>query len=143
MSESTDLIEVAVGVLTHEENVLLCRRAANARYALQWEFPGGKIERGESPSEALCREIREELGVEAAIGEILWQEKSEYPDGGFFAVSFFHVPSWKGEIVNYVFDKLEWTSPLELVMRYDILQGNRVFCEKLPEILSRMQIRPT
>lgn len=135
MGESNTTILVAAGVLASGGNVLLCRRAEGARYALQWEFPGGKVEHGESPADALRRELSEELGITAQIGQLLWHEETAYPDGGVFAVSFFAVESWEGEIRNRVFDKVEWTSPEGLAERYEILQGNITFCGLLPELL--------
>ncbi|GAB1429646.1 8-oxo-dGTP diphosphatase MutT [Ignavibacteria bacterium] len=128
-------IRVAVGVLERNGEILLCRRSKSARYALKWEFPGGKVETGETSEEAVRRELREELGIEARIGNSLWNEETTYPDGGVFSVSFYHVCEWSGEIVNRVFDRVEWTYPQSLAERYDILQGNAKFCRELPVLL--------
>lgn len=135
MKSAERSVKVAAGVLFAGGRVLLCRRAASARYALQWEFPGGKVEIGETPSEAIAREIREELGVEASIGALLWHEETSYPDGGIFAVSFYLITEWAGDIVNQVFDTVEWTQPDGLAERYEILQGNLKFCNELPRLL--------
>jgi 8-oxo-dGTP diphosphatase len=62
-------ITVVAAVVIRDRKVLLTQRKEDAHLALHWEFPGGKVEEGESPPEALAREIREELAVEASIGE--------------------------------------------------------------------------
>lgn len=61
-------IPVAAAVVVRDGRVLLTRRLPGAHLEHLWELPGGKIEEGESPAEALRRELREELGVEAAVG---------------------------------------------------------------------------
>lgn len=60
---------VVAAVILREGRVLLTQRMENSHLALRWEFPGGKVEESESPREALARELAEELGVEAEIGE--------------------------------------------------------------------------
>lgn len=62
---------VTAAIIFKEERVLLTRRPEDTAHAGLWEFPGGKIEPGESPEEALCREIREELDAEIQVAGIL------------------------------------------------------------------------
>lgn len=69
MSERTVL--VAAGVILDGDRVLLTQRMAGAHLEGAWEFPGGKVEPGEAPEQALVRELREEIGVEAAVDDIL------------------------------------------------------------------------
>jgi 8-oxo-dGTP diphosphatase len=64
-------ILVAAGILIESGRVLLTQRKAGAHLEGRWEFPGGKVEAGEDPREALRRELREELGIETTVGEIL------------------------------------------------------------------------
>lgn len=134
---SVQTIGVSVGILRMGDKVLLCQRNETARYALQWEFPGGKIEDGESPEIALARELFEELNIEAIIGELLHKEESEYPDGGKFMVHFYVVEKFIGEMKNRVFRTFEWVSP-ENLLEFPILEGNVEICRKLPHILSRI-----
>lgn len=61
------------------QRVLLARRSAGGPHGGLWEFPGGKVEDGESPEAALEREIREELGVEVAVGEAVMEVEHHYP----------------------------------------------------------------
>ena len=64
------MIAVVAGVLRREGRVLLSRRIRGADVG-RWEFPGGKLERGETPEQALRRELREELGIEVQVGAAL------------------------------------------------------------------------
>src|SRR5215831_5223025 len=74
------LIVAAAGILTDGDNVLACQRHHSDPYALQWEFPGGKVEPGEGLESALKRELAEELGIDATIGEEVFRFKHRYPD---------------------------------------------------------------
>lgn len=109
--------------------VLLCQRPAGKSYPLQWEFPGGKVEPGETTEMALARELNEELAIEAEIGKLLHEQVSHYSDGGTFAVGYYLVERWRGEIRNLCFNDLHWVHPSALTS-YDILAGNREFCAK-------------
>ena len=78
---SDNIVEVAVGVLIREDGrMLLSSRPEGKPYAGYWEFPGGKVEPGESPEAALIRELREELGIEASVGAALIRVPQQYPD---------------------------------------------------------------
>ena len=74
MSTDASLIQVVAGVMDGAEvgEVFAFRRAENQREAGRWEFPGGKLEPGESPQEALRRELQEELALSVVVGERLW-----------------------------------------------------------------------
>jgi len=67
------LVVVGAAIFDDSGLLLAAQRAAPARYAGLWEFPGGKVEAGEMPAEALVRECREELGVEVAVGSLVGQ----------------------------------------------------------------------
>ena len=73
-------VEVVAAVIERDGKILITRRPAGTHLAGLWEFPGGKPERGESPEEALRREIREELGADASVGERLDTIDWHYPD---------------------------------------------------------------
>jgi 8-oxo-dGTP diphosphatase len=129
--------EVAVGILRGSGKVLACQRRRNAVYPLKWEFPGGKVEAGETPAEALRRELREELGIEATPGAEVHRQEWVYPDGvadpkkdGSFRVFYFLVDRYAGEPVNHAFEEIRWVTFAEL-RRLDILEGNREAVEIL------------
>lgn len=71
---------VAAGILVEEGRVLVTQRKAGTHLAGRWEFPGGKVEAGEDPRDALTRELDEELGIEVAVGDIVEVTFYPYPD---------------------------------------------------------------
>lgn len=77
--------------------------------ALKWEFPGGKIEAGESPEAALRRELNEELGIEAIIGPRITRLRHNYRNGGAVDLQFFTVHEFKGPLENRIFNDMQWT----------------------------------
>ena len=89
-----------------------------------WEFPGGKIEAGESPEQALARELSEELGITAAIGAPVTHIRHNYRHGGAVDLQFFAVHSFSGELQNRIFRDLRWTR-LEDLPGYDFLAADR------------------
>ena len=126
-------VAVVVGLLAREDgSLLLCQRPPGKSYALEWEFPGGKVEPGERPEQALVRELQEELGIETVLGPLLHEKVSFYADGGNFAVAYYLVESWSGDITNRVFADLHWVRP-ERLPEYPILSGNREICERLAQ----------
>lgn len=92
--------------------------------ALQWEFPGGKIESGESPEEALARELREELGIEAQIGPFVTHIRHNYRHGGAVDLQFFAVREFSGDLENRIFAQVRWAR-LEDLPSYDFLAADR------------------
>lgn len=72
--------EVDAGLIRDGERILICQRPANKARGLLWEFPGGKVEAGESKQEALVRECREELDVTLTVGSVYAELTHEYPD---------------------------------------------------------------
>ena len=92
--------------------------------ALQWEFPGGKIEAGESPEQALARELHEELGIQATVGAPVTRIRHNYRHGGGVDLQFFAVHEFTGEIENRIFHQLRWVR-LENLPEYDFLAADR------------------
>lgn len=119
--------EVAVGIIIHQGLILACQRRSDVAYPLKWEFPGGKIEDGESPQEALRRELKEELDIDATIGTEFHRQEWDYSangSSGAFRVFYLLVDSFRGQIRNRTFQQVRWVSAEEL-SRMDILEGNR------------------
>lgn len=124
-------IKVAVGILTDEAgNILLCQRPPHKSYPLKWEFPGGKVEQGEETVQALCRELREELGIDVTAHALLHSETNAYTDGRTYAVEYFRITAWKNAIENREFAALAWSPPSAL-LDFDILEGNVAVCTML------------
>jgi len=86
-------ILVAAAVLVEDGRVLLSQRKAGSHLAGAWEFPGGKVEAGEDPRDALRRELREELGLEARIGDVVEATFHRYEDAGKAVLLLFYEAS--------------------------------------------------
>ena len=91
---------------------------------LQWEFPGGKIEAGETAEQALARELQEELGIEATIGPLITRIRHNYRHGGAVDLQFFAVRDFAGEMENRIFAQVRWAR-LEDLPEYDFLPADR------------------
>jgi 8-oxo-dGTP diphosphatase len=112
--------------------VLICQRKPDQPMSLKWEFPGGKIEPGESPEEALARELQEELGISATIGRKVARIKHKYRNGGTIDLQFFVVDEFTGELENRIFNEVRWSSLLSLP-RYDFLAADLGLIRDLSE----------
>src|SRR5215471_18991627 len=73
--------QVVAALILRDGKILVCQRTKHQVMPLKWEFPGGKIEEGEQPREALRRELEEELGIDATIGDEVVRIKHEYRSG--------------------------------------------------------------
>jgi 8-oxo-dGTP diphosphatase len=104
--------------------VLICQRRADQPMALQWEFPGGKIEHGETPEEALARELQEELGIQATIGPRVTHVRHNYRHGGAVDLQFFAVREFSGDLENRIFAQVRWAR-LEELPEFDFLAADR------------------
>jgi 8-oxo-dGTP diphosphatase len=115
---------VVAALMLRGDEVLICQRRADQPMALQWEFPGGKIEPGEGPEQALARELNEELGIEATIGDRVTHIRHNYRHGGAVDLQFFAVYEFRGEIENRIFREVRWVK-LEELPNYDFLVADR------------------
>ena len=115
---------VAVALILRGEEVLICQRRPDQPMALKWEFPGGKMETGESAEQALKRELDEELGIDAQIGTRVAHTRHTYRSGGAVDLQFFVVHSFQGELKNVIFNDMKWC-PLRDLPSYDFLAADR------------------
>lgn len=127
-------IPVVTALIKKESKVLLGLRPEGNSLPGQWEFPGGKLEVGETPKEALRRELHEELGIDAEIGDIKLAYSHHFGDKGILLL-FFEVNFWKGEPKNLHHTTLEWVHPDEIAAR-QIPETNR---QMLDEILKAIK----
>ena len=115
---------VAAALIVRGGEVLIGQRRSDQPMASQWEFPGGKIEPGESPEEALARELEEELGIHAVIGPKVTHIRHNYRHGGAVDLQFFAVHQFSGEIENRIYNEVRWAR-LEDLPAYDFLAADR------------------
>jgi 8-oxo-dGTP diphosphatase len=115
---------VVVALILRGREVLICQRRSDQPMALKWEFPGGKMEPGESPEEALARELDEELGIDAKIGTRVIRMRHTYRSGSSVDLQFFAVHEFGGEITNRIFNDLRWCELTDLPS-YDFLAADR------------------
>jgi 8-oxo-dGTP diphosphatase len=121
---------VVAALMLRGEEVLICQRRPDQPMALQWEFPGGKIEPGEGPEAALARELNEELGIEATIGPRVTHIRHNYRHGGAVDLQFFAVYEFRGELENKIFKDMRWVR-LEELPNYDFLAADRGLIREL------------
>jgi 8-oxo-dGTP diphosphatase len=114
---------VVAALIWQEGKILICQRTRHQTMPLKWEFPGGKIEEGEQPRDALRRELDEELGIAANIGDEVVRLRHEYPGGNSVELRFFDVRSYAGEVENRIFREIVWAIPADLP-RYDFLEAD-------------------
>ncbi len=115
---------VAAALIVRDGEVLIGQRRLDQPMASMWEFPGGKIEAGESPQQALARELGEELGIRASIGPPVTRIRHNYRHGGAVDLQFFAVREFHGEIVNHIYQQVKWVKLAELPS-YDFLAADR------------------
>jgi 8-oxo-dGTP diphosphatase len=114
---------VVAALIWRDGTVLVCQRTRHQTMPLKWEFPGGKIEEGEQPREALRRELDEELGINAVIGDEVSRFRHEYPNGNSIELGFYEVREYSGELQNLIFKDIRWARPAELPS-YDFLEAD-------------------
>ncbi len=127
---TAEMTEVVAGVIEDDGKILICRRRKDQAHPLKWEFPGGKLEPGESPEAALVRELREELGIEATAGPEVMRYEFTYAGKKPILLIFRKVDAWRGQIENRIFEEILWARP-DGLEGYDFLEGDARFLEFL------------
>src|SRR3954447_17419 len=118
------MLQVVAAIIEREGRILVGQRTAKQSHPLKWEFPGGKVERGESPEQALARELEEELGIRYAAGEEVARYEYRYPGKSAIELIFVGVKSFEGEPANLIFQDLRW-HPKSQLRELDFVEGDK------------------
>lgn len=123
-------INVAVGIVFNEQNqVLVGQRVVKDQYYKKWEFPGGKLESGESVEQALTREFKEEVGIDVLQSDSFMQIEHDYPDR-HVRLYVQTINGYAGQVQSQEGQALKWVNIGDL-NGLDFLQGNKVMIEAL------------
>lgn len=125
------MLTVVAALIEIEGKLLVCQRRRGSRFELQWEFPGGKREEGETLEAALARELNEELGVSAIIGPEVHRLRHQYASTGVpFELVFFAASVAPDKLQNLEFEQIEWRE-LRSLPQLDFLAADRDLVARL------------
>lgn len=124
-----NIVQVVAALIWKENRFMICQRPANKTRAFQWEFVGGKAEKGETKVEALIRECREELDITVKPGKIFMEVDHRYPDINVH-LTLFNAEIAEGEIKMLEHNDIKWITPEEI--------ENFTFCPADKEILEKI-----
>ncbi len=129
MKNQDPVIQVTAAVIVQNRKVLIARRRPDKSQPNRWEFPGGKIEPGESPRQCLRRELKEEFCIDSTVGEYLGSNFHRYPFGVIELMAF--RVSWDGEAL-FLRDHgaVRWAAPDELA-DFEFSPADILFAEKI------------
>lgn len=116
-------VTVVAAVIERDGSVLICQRSRRDSHALKWEFPGGKVEPGETTRAALQRELEEELAIQARIGPEIAHSIHQYEGRLPLQLIFYRVSEFQGEPENRVFEQIRWELPAKLP-EYDFVEAD-------------------
>ncbi len=121
---------VVAAFIVQRGKILICQRTRHQPFPLTWEFPGGKIEPGEQPRYALRRELEEELGIDAMVGDEVIRIQHTYARGGTVELRFYLVNGYAGEIENRIFKDVRWVARKDL-LNFDFLEADAGLVEDI------------
>ncbi len=117
-------IPVVAAILQQEEKILIARKRAGTSNAGLWEFPGGKVELGETHEAALKRELKEEFNIETEIGAFCLQNVVPHPQKKIhYQISFYFVTWTAGQFTLSDHDAIKWIVPNQL-NQYELVPGD-------------------
>jgi 8-oxo-dGTP diphosphatase len=125
------MVKVVAALIESDGLLLVCQRRRSDRFGLLWEFPGGKVEAGESLSQALARELKEELGVDAPVGPEVYRTVFTYREmQNTTEIVFFAAAARPEAVQNLAFEKLEWRKA-ESLGELEFLPADRELVKQL------------
>ena len=121
---------VVAAVIERDGRILIGQRRNAGHHPLKWEFPGGKVEPGETPEAATVRELEEELAIHARVDREIMRYEYQYPERPPILLIFHRVVRFEGEPENRDFEQIRWELP-ERLASYDFLEGDAQFIRSL------------
>ena len=123
------ILKVTGAIIRNKNNFLICRRGPDEKAAGYWEFPGGKVEKNEKLKDCMARELREELNIDAVVGDLY--EHYFFDSGKItYDLYFFIIKKFNGTITKTVHDQIKWLK-LEDFKNYNFLPGDGPLIKKL------------
>ena len=119
------MLTVSAAVVLRDGKIMLCQRRPEVHNGLKWEFPGGKLEPGETPEAALARELREELDIGVEVGRILDAVLYRYPDRDVLLL-FYPCRLLSGEPRTVDCNAVAWVPP-DALSACDLAAADRAF----------------
>jgi len=126
------MVQVVAAIIRRDGRILVGQRLASQSHPLKWEFPGGKVEPGETPEQALARELEEELDIHEAAGVEIARYPYTYPGRDAIELIFFGVTRFSGEPRNLIFHDMRWATPGEMAA-FDFVEGDTGFLRSLSQ----------
>lgn len=135
------IITVVAGLIREGDRILICQRPAGKARGLLWEFPGGKVEAGESKEAALVRECREELDVTLEVGKVYAEFTHEYPDMTV-RLTLFEARIAEGVPSRIEHADIKWIKPEEIT-EYPFCPADKEICGKISKsVVGRPRAKP-
>lgn len=126
------MVQVVAALIWDKNKFMICQRPEHKTRALEWEFVGGKQEKGETLTEALVRECREELDVTVSVGDIFMEVDHVYPDITVH-LTLFNSKIEKGEIKMLEHNDIKWITPEEIPL-YNFCPADKEILERITEV---------
>jgi 8-oxo-dGTP diphosphatase len=125
------MLTVVAALIESEGKLLVCQRRRDDSFGLMWEFPGGKTKPGESLTQALERELLEELGAKACVGPEIFRTRHQYAElSEPIGLIFFAATLAASKVQNLVFEQIAWRDPSTL-HELNFLPADHELIEKL------------
>ena len=123
------MIKVTAAVIEKNNQILIAQRRKDKNLGLKWEFPGGKIDKNETPEECLFRELEEEFGIQTKVGKFIINSIYKYPNIEIDLMAY-HVEYLSGEFKLIDHERIEWVSKDDL-LKFDFAEADLPIIEKL------------
>lgn len=123
------ITDVVAGLITNEDKFMICQRPKHQSHPLLWEFVGGKIEKGETPEQALIRECKEELDILVSVGKIFMEVIHEYPQKTI-RLKLYHAEIVQGEPKKIEPADIKWIT-CDQIDDFDFCPADIVILDKI------------